>query len=349
MVRFKQFVDRLGKSSFPPAAALGALVSFAGAAFGHRPELESKAVPISSTMPTGFIQLVRAENLPNFDKEYRRVRMLGPDPSSRLFQKTLRGIALDAADGVFVLGDGVVRVFAADGSPIESWSAPEGAQCLAIGSDDRIYFGLKGRVEIYSLNGRRLGGFSSGSTSKPAAITAIKILDNDIFVADAAERIVRRYTSDGKQIGEIGRHGKTRGFMVPNGALDIGIDSQKTLYVSDPGRHRVSSWNLDGTPVGKFGKFGHLNPEDFVGCCNPVNLAVAPDGCIVTAEKVAARVKVYSPDGKLRGLIGPEHFDLRCVHLYLTVDSKNRILVGDPVRLTITIFAPIQNKGGDTV
>jgi hypothetical protein len=345
MVKMKQFVDRFGKSSFPPAAALGAFVSFVGTAFRPRPEVTN--LPNPRRIALDQIQTVRPESLQDLAREYRQFMMLGTDPSGRLFVKSLQGIALDSEDGIYILGDGVLKVFAANGSPRESWKAPEGALCLTVGSNGHIYFGRIGQVEIYSLQGKRIGGFSCGSKDKLAAITSIKILDQDIFVADATARIVRRYSFEGRQIGEIGNHGKMRGFMLPNGTLDIGITPQKTLYVSDPGRHRVSSWQFDGTPIGKFGKFGHVNAEDFVGCCNPVNLAVGPDGCIVTAEKVAARVKVYSPDGKLQGLIGPEHFDLRSVHLYLAVDSRNRIIVGDPVRFKIKIFTLVQNRGGD--
>jgi hypothetical protein len=349
MVKFKQLLDRFGNSTFPPAAALGALVSFMGTAFRPRAEPVSSAMAGTPKVGISFIQKVQADMLPEFEREYSQVLMLEANHSGRLFQKSLQGIALDSEDQIFVLGDGLVKVFGTDGAAVESWKAPEGAQCLTIDPGGHIYFGMVGHVEIYDLNGKRIGGFTSGSNNQPAKITAVKILGDDIFIADAAARIVRRHNADGKQIGEIGSYGKIRGFMLPNGSMDIGIDAQKTLYVSDPGRHRVTSWHVDGTPVGKFGKFGHANPEDFVGCCNPVNLAIAPDGCIVTAEKVAARVKVYSPKGKLQAFIGPEHFDLRCIHLHLAVDSRNRILVGDPVRLGIKIFAPVHKKGGDRV
>ena len=110
------------------------------------------------------------------------------------------------------------------------------------------------------------------------------------------------------------------------------------VYATDTGRHQVTTWKLDGAPVAAFGKFGQAKPEDFVGCCNPVNLAVAPDGCVVTGEKVAARVKVFGPDRALLAVIGPEHFDPMCTHIHLAVDSSGRIVAADPVRRTITIF-----------
>ena len=128
--------------------------------------------------------------------------------------------------------------------------------------------------------------------------------------------------------------------MLPNRWLDMDVDARGLIRATDSGRHQVTSWLLDGTPAASFGKFGQQKLEDFVGCCNPVNLAIGPDGIVVTAEKVIPRVKVYDSSGTLLGVIGPEHFDLKCIHLHLAVDSRGRIYVGDPVRLDIKIFSP---------
>ena len=82
------------------------------------------------------------------------------------------------------------------------------------------------------------------------------------------------------------------------------------------------------------------NPSDFVGCCNPVNLAVTPEKNIVTAEKMIARVKVFDPQGALIAYIGPENFNPKCTHIHLAVDSRGRILAADPLDLEIKIFSP---------
>ena len=143
----------------------------------------------------------------------------------------------------------------------------------------------------------------------------------------------------------IGTKNKTGNFMLPNRWLDIDVDARGVIRATDTGRHLVTAWALDGSPLGSFGKFGMSNPADFVGCCNPVNLALTPDGKIVTGDKMVARVKVYEPDGRLLAVIGPEHFDQSCVHIYLAVDSKGRILAADPVRREITIFSLMVKTG----
>jgi hypothetical protein len=111
------------------------------------------------------------------------------------------------------------------------------------------------------------------------------------------------------------------------------------IRATDSGRHRVAAWAVDGSALAWFGKFGQTDPADFVGCCNPVNLAMTPDGKIVTGEKMVARVKVYEPDGMLLAVIGPEHFDQNAVHLHLAVDSTGRILVADPIRREVKVFS----------
>ena len=118
------------------------------------------------------------------------------------------------------------------------------------------------------------------------------------------------------------------------------MDAAGVVRATDSGRHQVTAWALDGSPVGKFGKFGMHAPADFVGCCNPVNVAMTPDGKVVTAEKMVARVKVYEPDGRLLAVIGPEHFDPTCTQIHVAVDANGRILAADPVRRQVMVFAP---------
>jgi hypothetical protein len=135
--------------------------------------------------------------------------------------------------------------------------------------------------------------------------------------------------------------------MLPNRSLDFDVDSRGVVRAGDTGRHRVSAWTLDGEPLGSFGKFGHQDPADFVGCCNPVNLALTPDGKVVTAEKMIARVKVYEPDGRLLALVGPPNFDPMCTAIPLAVDSRGRILAADTVRREVKVFglAPAEREG----
>ncbi|MEI6667309.1 MAG: NHL repeat-containing protein [Acidobacteriota bacterium] len=338
---------------FAPIAAVGALATLAVGAFRVRPTPRSTPsqpvvqppVAPTSTSPAGSGRILTmaeaqtampARRLP---RQYVQTAQLGGVSSPDKFLKDLSGIAAGADDHVYAIGDGEVRVFDAALVRLRSWRAPEGAACLAVGPDGRVYVGSSGRVDVFDPAGVHVQTLTVGEKDKPAAVTAIKVFRGELLVADANVRLIRRLGADGAARGMVGHLGKTGRFMLPNGSLDLAIDAGGLVYATDTGRHQVTTWTLDGAPIGKFGKFGMRNPEDFVGCCNPVNLALTPDGKVVTGEKMVARVKVFEPDGTLLAVIGPEHFDPACVHIHLDVDSHGRILAADPVRRVVTVFS----------
>jgi hypothetical protein len=332
----KKLLQRLKELGISSAAAIGAFSSLADSAPQSRPDYAKKSPEASP-----LIQ-ISSSNTFTPTLQYAQSFVLGK--SASFLSHALSGVAVDHEDKIYVLGDGQVFIFSPGGDFIRKWKAPEGAICLTVSPDKRIWIGTSGRVAIYADDGNQLRSFAVGDAARPARITSIKILNNQILIADAAARHIRRYDLSGKQTGELGTKGQP-GFMLPNGSLDIAVDGKGMVWATDPGRHRVSSWNSEGLRIGYFGKFGQQNVENFVGCCNPVNLAIAPDGKIVTGEKVTARVKVFDADGKLLALIGPEHFDQNNKHLHLAVDSKGRIIVADPVRLELKIFSPDIKSG----
>jgi hypothetical protein len=337
--------ERFRKSWLPVAAAVGAFAGFVSAALQLRPE--PKQVSSGAPRPAKSAQPQQSSDSPAFNYEFRYLKstVIGLPGSAHQFQRSLVGVAVDLQGEIYGLGDDEIRVFGSDGMLLRNWRVLQDASCLTVAADGRVYVGALGKIEIYDRAGNRLGGFSAGETDKPAFITSLKIFRNEILAADSDARYIRRFDQNGKQLGVIGTRNNTGNFMLPNRWLDFDVDSKGLIMAADTGRHLVEAWALDGSPVGSFGKFGMTDPAHFVGCCNPVNLALTPDGKVVTAEKMVARVKVYEPTGKLVAVIGPENFDPACTHIYLAVDSTGRILAADPVRRTITVFSR-EEKGG---
>ena len=274
------------------------------------------------------------------ERTYVEAAVLGGPRSAHPFARSLSDVAAGPADRIYALGDGQVRVFDPKGTLLRGWTVGDEAECLAVDGSGRVLVAGGERLSIFGADGSRTGGFVAGEPGRPARITAVAAFGAEILVADADARIVRRVDASGRSLGVIGARSKTGGFMLPNKSLDLAVGPKGVVYATDSGRHQVTAWSLDGSPVGRFGRFGMQRPEDFVGCCNPVNLALAPDGHIVTAEKAVARVKVYRADGSLVALIGPEHFDPLSVHIPVAVDSAGRILAADLKRRQITVFAP---------
>jgi sugar lactone lactonase YvrE len=348
--------ERFFKSWFPPAAVVGGVVTLVAAALRVRPEpgarVQAPAEPAGRPASDGLLHVQPAKPdsaVPvRLERQYVLVGTIGGSALSA-FRESLLDVAVDGTDQVVALGDGHVRVFTAGGEPVRQWLAGSGAECLTVGPDGRVYIAGAGRVDVFESGGRRVGGFQFGDPAKPPSVSAIAVHGPDMLVADASARIIRRFDATGRQRNLIGDQGKTKTFMLPNGRLDVNVDAAGVVRATDTGRHQVTSWALDGTPIAKFGKFGMQDPADFVGCCNPINVATTPDGKVVTSEKMVARVKVFEPDGRLLAVIGTEHFDRMCTQIHLAVDSKGRILAADPVRRRIQVFSPAAPGGGREV
>jgi hypothetical protein len=120
---------------------------------------------------------------------------------------------------------------------------------LTVSPDRRVFWVLPA-VEIYDSEGAWSGGFAVGDAGHPARVTAVKAFGNEFLVADATARHIRRYDRAGKQIGAVGTRNKTGGFMLPNRSLDMDIDAKGVIHATDSGRHRVTSWALEGEPWG---------------------------------------------------------------------------------------------------
>jgi hypothetical protein len=338
--------ERFFKSWFPPAAVIGGVVTLVAAALRVRPEPRRQAPPAAGPRPG---RPAAAGSAPaGLERQYVLAATIGAQALSA-FRESLLDVAVDGSDQVVALGDGHVRVFSAGGDPVRQWRASDGAECLAVGPDGRVYVAGAGRVGVFDSGGRRVGGFAVGDAAKPPSVSAIAVHGTNILVADASARIIRRFDASGRQVNLVGDQGKTKTFMLPNGRLDVSVDAAGVVRATDTGRHQVTAWTLDGAPLGTFGKFGMQDPADFVGCCNPINVATTPDGKVVTGEKMVARVKVFEPDGRLLAVIGTEHFDPMCTQIHLAVDSKGRILAADPVRRRIQVFSPAAPGGSREV
>jgi hypothetical protein len=330
---------RLSRRMLPLASVVGAFGVVAAAVL--RPSVEvpvAAAAPTPAPGPAGPAPVAPAPGLPqNYS---RAATVVGPGLPGE-FRQSLTGVAVGPRDTVYALGDGEVRVFEPAGKLARAWKAPDRASCIGVALDGRVAVGSPGRVDLYGESGAHVGGFAVGTAGKPAAVTTIRFVRDSVLVADATAKVIRRYDTRGNEQGVIGAQNKTGGFMLPNRCLDFDVDATGVVHAADTGRHQVTSWTLDGAPVASFGKFGLAKAEDFVGCCNPVNVAVAPDGSVVTAEKVAARVKVYGKDRALLAVIGPEHFDRMCTHIHVAVDSTGRIVAADPERRTVAVFGRV--------
>ncbi len=257
-----------------------------------------------------------------------------------------RAIAVDAGDKIYVAGDRAVVWFTTHGAPAGARARDGEPTCLAVGADGTWHVGLGGHVEVFDPAGARAAAWTPHGAR--SYITAIAAAPDAIFVADAGERLVLLYRPDGAFVRPIGGRDAARaipGLVVPSPFLDLAMGKDGLLRVTNPGRRKVEAYSLEGDLCFAWGEAGAAI-DRFCGCCNPVHLAVLPDGALVAAEKGLATVKVCEPDGALRCVVaGPDLLGENALGCDVAVDSRGRIVVLDPAAKKVRIFEPAPPGG----
>ena len=269
-----------------------------------------------------------------------------------------RTIAVGAKDSICVGGDKSIRVFAANGKLLDEISLEQIPGCLAVSADGSIFVGLRDHVEIYDMQGRPAASWKS--LGQKAILTSIVVSEDGVFVADAGNRVVIRYDRQGNIVARIGQKDPERnapGFVVPSAYFDLALSGDGLLRAVNPGRLRVDAYTFDGDYEFSWGK-ASVEVDGFCGCCNPVNIAVLPDGGFVTCEKGLVRVKIYDSQGEFKGVVaGPVQLvrdgDVRVCDLPeecqsggfdIAVDGTGRVYVLDTIKNVVRIFTRMKGR-----
>jgi hypothetical protein len=221
-------------------------------------------------------------------------------------QSSAIAVAATSASRIYAAGDNSVRLFSEEGRLVDEIKLTGSPRCLAIGADGNIYVGMKDHVEVYEEGKQSASWPGLGSR---AVITSIAVYKNNVFVADAGNRVVIRYDTGGKIVNHVGAKDKDKGiggFLIPSPYFDLAVASDGLLRVVNPGRHLIEAYTFEGDLEFSWGK-SSAGIEGFCGCCNPINFAMLDDDSFITCEKGLTRVKHYDADGKFVGVVaGPE-------------------------------------------
>jgi hypothetical protein len=220
-----------------------------------------------------------------------------------------RGIATGPEDRVYVAGDRHVLVLDSEGQVLATRDVPGEPTCLTVGSADHkfpgaVYAGLSGRIVRLDDRGDVAAQWTEGLNEK-TLLTSLAVADEDLFAADAGNRIVLRYDLTGKLVGRIGQRDPEHhvpGFIIPSPYFDIAVAAGGLLRVVNPGASRLETYTFDGDLMGFWGQAAS-GIEGFFGCCNPAHIALLADGRVVTVEKGLPRVKVYSGKGEFECVV----------------------------------------------
>lgn len=325
-----------------PIAAVSGLLALSGVLMyrGRAPRLSH---PESGSAADAAARRINAYNaelraLARIDESlvlYREVEAL-PVPGL----ESLVAIAVDARDRIYVGGGSNVVALASRGNDVRRLTVDADVTCVASDHAGRLYVGMGNAVRVFDRNGDPTVRFDD--IPGDAIITSIAAAEDDVFVADAQSRTVMRFSPDGilKHVID-GRQGggDADGFVVPSPYFDVMLGQGQTLWIVNPGRHRLEEYNYSGDRIGAWQSQPGMDVEHFCGCCNPSHAAQLSDGAIVTSERGLPRVKLYTRRGRFAGVVAvPGQFANRAMALDLAVDSNDRILIADPARMQVRIF-----------
>jgi hypothetical protein len=265
-----------------------------------------------------------------------------------------RRIAIGAEDRLYIAGKNGVTVLTSEGAVLKELALQTPARCVAVAADGTVFAGVRNHVEVFDSKGHHLKSWDA--PGKKTWLTGLAVGESELFAADSGERAVLRYDRSGRLLGRIGEKSKETnvpGLVVPSPYLDVELGRDGLLRVNNPGRHCIEVYTTGGELELSWGK-PSAAIEGFCGCCNPIGLALLPDGRCITCEKGLPRVKLYAADGAFECVVaGPESFpentragaardlsDGTLGGVDATVDSQGCIYILDLVATDVRVMKP---------
>ena len=267
-------------------------------------------------------------------------------------------ISIDAKDQLFVLLDnGTVVTYDADGKTTGSFKAEmKPAPTTMTVADGKVYlFNTKMSEKVVEFRGKKVkrnvsegigcsvfdpAGTKLSELKLPAAASAADahFIGKELVIGDLEKSQILYYELTGNE-GKVARK-ITKVFRLCCGIFDFCPGTAPdSLVVANLGAFKVQTFKA-GTKEAEFGQRGS-KPEEFHGCCNPVNVACLADGSIVTVEKSPTRVKIYDKEGKASAKVtGLTELVEGCSTIPITVDSKGSLYLASAGKNCIVKCVP---------
>jgi hypothetical protein len=260
--------------------------------------------------------------------------------------KDLSGIAING-NRIYICGNRKVAVWDTNGTETGGFITDSMNSCISV----------YGNVIYVAAGGSATGFDESGKIKvllkpdkKKGYITSIAANDKFIFMADAENKRILKYTTRGGLVGEIGKKDSITGapgFIIPSAYFDVCAGDFDDLWVVNPGRRGIENFTGSGYMRSSWGK-PSAEDNGFTGCCNPAHLALLPQGAFVTYEKGIDKVKVFDAAGRFQCYVagagsfrGKADFQLGRNNLVkdLATDANGTVYILDAYN-RINIFKP---------
>jgi hypothetical protein len=246
---------------------------------------------------------------------------------------------IDATGKVIVAADSTIYHIDTTGTILNQFTTNGRVQAVATDDNNVLYAAHRATLLRFIGNGSETRRWT---IERPTAyITSIAVIGERVYLADPGSRLVWSFDTTGafiRTIGERDSAKKIPGIIAPSPFMTIAAGRDNSLWVVNPGRHRIENYRHNGDLLSWWGATGTW-PGAFCGCCNPIFMAILSDGSFVTSEKGIPRVTHFSPAGVFLSLVAPPNlFHPHETGSVTAVDAHDNIYVLDTNENVIRVF-----------
>lgn len=251
----------------------------------------------------------------------------------------LKGVCIDDKDQLIVLSNKGISIFSEALMLKTFFPHINQATCVHFSKRKQILIGEKNKLFFFSSEGKLLKNIHI--SDEKCLITSITSDEENLFIADAGNKIIHRYDYQGKYINSIGTKNKEmgiRGFVLPSAYFDIQINREGDIWAANPGFHAFELFSKEGSLKSSWERTS-MQVDGFSGCCNPSHFALLSNGSFVTSEKGIERIKIHDQTGNFQSIVAPPNdFIEGTKGIDLAVNSKDEIYLIDPVKSKINRY-----------
>jgi N-acetylneuraminic acid mutarotase/sugar lactone lactonase YvrE len=221
--------------------------------------------------------------------------------------KTPQGLALDAADNLYVADRDLNRVvkLSPDGRGLLLQVGKAGSGNgelrhpfdVAVDGNGDIYIADSGnrRIQVFNSSGGYLRQFGQGVLLSTSEVRGITLTAEGLWVSDKEQERIFLFSRAGVLLKSIGGADSAVGEL--SRMRGLASDRLGALYVVEPNRDRVQKFDPQGKGLLAFGSKAGLNQADKKAkhyLTQPIDAAMAPDGSIWIADTGRDRIVRYA-------------------------------------------------------
>lgn len=201
---------------------------------------------------------------------------------------------------------------------------------------------------IYLKNGKLFQKSNTSEViSEKSYFTAFDIKDDKIFIADAMEKEIHVFNMNAEKLYSfkgMSERENISEFVIPSPFFHLQFDSEKELWIINPGIHKLQNYSEIGELKKSWG-VSSMQIHGFSGCCNPAYFSIFKNGNFLTSEKSNVRVKVYDAEGNfLFTVADAKQLNIKKKAPKPAIDDKGNIYLLDFENKMLRIFKAVNNE-----